>query len=120
MQRVFVLDRNRRPLDPCHPARARQLLKARRAAIFRQRPFTIILSDRTIEESTVHPHRVKIDPGSTTTGLALVKLQIHVAPLLLGGGVRLFEHVGENVELEPSRVVESPGVTHLRYRLAKD
>jgi len=73
MQRVFVLSKDKQPLDPCHPARARQLLKARRAAIFRQRPFTIILSDRTIEESTVHPHRVKIDPGSTTTGLALVQ-----------------------------------------------
>jgi len=76
MQRVFVLDRNKQPLDPCHPARARQLLKAGRAAILRQRPFTIILRDRMVAQSVVHPHRVKIDPGSTTTGIALVQEEI--------------------------------------------
>ena len=73
MQRVFVLDRNKQPLDPCHPARARQLLRAGRAAIMRQRPFTIILRDRTVDQSVVHPHWVKIDPGSKTTGIALVQ-----------------------------------------------
>lgn len=40
---VFVLDSNRKPLDPCHPARARKLLKAGKAAVFRRYPFTIIL-----------------------------------------------------------------------------
>ena len=50
----------------------------------------------------------------------LDELQIHVAPLLLGGGVRLFDDTGgDPVELEPTRVVESPGVTHLRYRVVK-
>ncbi|MGH3037642.1 MAG: dihydrofolate reductase family protein [Gaiellaceae bacterium] len=49
----------------------------------------------------------------------LDELQIHVAPLLLGGGLRLFEDVGELIELEPTRVVESPGVTHLRYRVVR-
>jgi dihydrofolate reductase len=49
----------------------------------------------------------------------LDELQIHVVPLLLGGGRRLFEDVGELVELEPTRVVESPGVTHLRYRVVR-
>lgn len=73
MQRVFVLDKDKEPLDPCHPARARQLLRARRAAILRYRPFTIILRDCTAAQSAVHPHRVKIDPGSTTTGIALVQ-----------------------------------------------
>jgi dihydrofolate reductase len=49
----------------------------------------------------------------------LDELQIHVVPLLLGDGVRLFEdHVGpERHELECTRVIESPTVTHLRYRL---
>lgn len=71
--RVFVLDAKKRPLDPCHPARARQLLKSGRAAVFRRYPFTIILKDRLREESVVHPHRVKIDPGAKVTGLALVR-----------------------------------------------
>lgn len=71
--RVFVLDKNKKPLDPCHPARARQLLKTGRAAVFRRYPFTIILRDRLLENSVVHPHRVKIDPGAKVTGLALVR-----------------------------------------------
>jgi dihydrofolate reductase len=50
----------------------------------------------------------------------LDEIQIHIAPLLLGGGVRLFEHLdGASVELERNRVVDSPSVTHLRYRVVK-
>ena len=71
--RVFVLDKNLNPLDPCHPARARELLQKGRAKVFKRYPFTIILQDRTVEESTVHPHRIKIDPGSKTTGIAVIQ-----------------------------------------------
>ena len=70
---VFVLDKNRKPLDPCRESRARKLLDKGRAAVFRMYPFTIILKDRTLEESVVHEHRVKIDPGSKTTGVAVVR-----------------------------------------------
>jgi dihydrofolate reductase len=50
----------------------------------------------------------------------LDELQIHVAPVLLGGGVRLFGDLGtEGIKVESSRVIESPGVTHLRYRVVK-
>ena len=46
----------------------------------------------------------------------LDELQIHVVPLLLGDGVRLFEHLGpDRPELEQARVISSPTVTHLRY-----
>jgi dihydrofolate reductase len=47
------------------------------------------------------------------------ELQIHVAPVLLGGGVRLFEdHVGAQLpEVEATRVIQSPAVTHLRYSI---
>jgi dihydrofolate reductase len=47
----------------------------------------------------------------------LDELQIHVVPLLLGDGVRLFERLDQLAELEATRVVESPSVTHLRYRV---
>ena len=48
----------------------------------------------------------------------LDELQLHVVPVLLGGGVRLFENLGpDQRELECTRVVEAPGVTHLRYRV---
>ena len=72
MCRVFVLDIDRQPLDPCHPARARELLRNGRASVFRRFPFTIILHDRKRADSVVHNHRLKIDPGSKTTGMALL------------------------------------------------
>jgi len=51
----------------------------------------------------------------------LDELQIHVVPVLLGDGVRLFEnHLGsQQGELECTRVIESPAVTHLRYRVVR-
>lgn len=67
---IFVLDTNKQPLMPCHPARARQLLKNGKAAVFRRYPFTIILAER--DGGDVQPVSVKIDPGSKTTGLATV------------------------------------------------
>lgn len=72
VQHVLVLSSDKQPLDPCHPARARQLLKAGKAAVLRRYPFTIILKDRTADEAATTPHRVKLDPGSKTTGIALV------------------------------------------------
>jgi dihydrofolate reductase len=49
----------------------------------------------------------------------LDEIQLHVAPVLLGDGVRLFEnHLGSELrEIECTSVIESPTVTHLRYRV---
>ena len=48
----------------------------------------------------------------------LDEFQLHVAPVLLGGGVRLFaDREGGPLRLEPGRVLSSPAVTHLRYRV---
>ena len=50
----------------------------------------------------------------------LHEIQIHLVPVLLGAGRRLFDHTGtEQMELERTRVIESPGVTHLRFRVVK-
>src|SRR2546423_13759230 len=50
----------------------------------------------------------------------LDEIQIHLVPVLLGGGVRLFDHLGAGaVELELLRAVDAPGVTHLRYRVVR-
>lgn len=68
---VLVLDTDRRPLAPCRPITARKLLTANKAAVFRQYPFTIILNKKA-EASTVKFCELKIDPGSKTTGLALL------------------------------------------------
>ena len=47
------------------------------------------------------------------------ELQVHVAPVLLGSGVRLFENLGADVKVEPDRVIASPNVTHIRYRVVR-
>jgi dihydrofolate reductase len=50
----------------------------------------------------------------------LDELELHVVPLLLGGGARLFDDLGDaEVRLEQIRVVEAPGVTHLGYRVVR-
>jgi dihydrofolate reductase len=50
----------------------------------------------------------------------LDELQIHVVPVLLGGGVRLFDSLGpDQIQLEATRVIESPTVTHLRFRVVR-
>jgi dihydrofolate reductase len=48
----------------------------------------------------------------------LDELELHVAPVLLGGGARLFENLGgADVRLEQVRAVEAPGVAHVKYRV---
>jgi dihydrofolate reductase len=50
----------------------------------------------------------------------LDEVHINLVPVLLGGGVRLFEHLGTtHIELESPRVIEAPGVTHLTFRVLK-
>jgi dihydrofolate reductase len=48
------------------------------------------------------------------------EFQLHVSPVLLGSGVRLLDNLGaERPGVELTRVIDSPVVTHLRYRVAK-
>ncbi len=68
---VLVIDTNRKPLTPCSPGTARRLLKAGKAAVFRRYPFTLVL--KKAFEGDPEPCELKIDPGSKTTGLALLK-----------------------------------------------
>lgn len=70
MQRVFVLDKLQASLMPCSPARARELMNNKKAKMFKLQPFTIILVDR--QGGDIQAIEEKIDPGSKTTGLALV------------------------------------------------
>jgi RRXRR protein len=71
MAQVFVIDQQKTPLDPVHPGRARFLLTAGHAAVYRRYPFVIIMKEAK-PEGHPQPLRVKIDPGSKTTGLAVV------------------------------------------------
>ena len=70
MNNVFVLSNTKKPLMPTRPARARRLLRDKKAAVYRIHPFTIILIDRADGET--QPIEAKFDPGSKTTGIALV------------------------------------------------
>ncbi len=50
----------------------------------------------------------------------LDELQLHVAPLLLGDGVRLFDGLGpDDARLEPTSVLHAPAATHLTYRVVR-
>ena len=75
MNSVFVIDTDKKPQSPVHPAVARRLLSDGSAAVWRRCPFTIILKSAVPESERPGETgglRVKIDPGSRTTGLALV------------------------------------------------
>ena len=50
----------------------------------------------------------------------LDELELHVVPVVLGDGARLFENLGDaEVRLEQVRAVEAPGVTHVKYRAVR-
>jgi dihydrofolate reductase len=49
----------------------------------------------------------------------LDELELHVVPVILGGGARLLDDVGPQVKLEQVRAIESASVTHLKYRVVK-
>jgi 5-methylcytosine-specific restriction endonuclease McrA len=69
---VFMLDASQQPLSPCHPSVARKLLQNGKASVYKRFPFTVILK-REVENPIVEPVTLKVDPGSKTTGMALVQ-----------------------------------------------
>ncbi len=71
MSKVFVLDTHKQPLNPVHPGRARMLLSQGKAAVFKRYPFTIILKS-AVKSPVVESLRIKLDPGSKITGIAIV------------------------------------------------
>ena len=70
---VFVLDRQGKALMPCSEKRARLLLERGRARIHRLVPFVIRLVDRQAASCVFQSLRIKLDPGSKATGMALVR-----------------------------------------------
>ncbi|MFB8794988.1 MAG: RNA-guided endonuclease IscB [Microcoleus sp.] len=110
---VFVLDTEKRPLNPVQPGQARRLLDTGKAAVFRKYPFTIIL--KVAVTTTSESITLKIDPGSKTTGIALVQ-----------GGKVIFgaelTHRGQTIKasLESRRSLRrSRRNRHTRYRQAR-
>jgi len=74
LRNVFVVDANKQPLNTIHPGEARLLLTRGKAAVLKRYPFTIILKE-ACDDPVVAELRIKIDPGSKTTGIAIVNDQ---------------------------------------------
>jgi dihydrofolate reductase len=68
--------------------------------------------------STVDPQPgAQVGQQCVAAGLA-DEISIHLVPVLFGSGTRMFEHLGGgHVQLETVEVIETPGATHLRYRI---
>jgi len=117
MQRVFVIDKNKHPLMPCHPARARELLRKGKAAVYRTFPFTVILKER--EGGDTQPMAFKIDPGSKTTGMALVADFKRGKRVIWAGELT---HRGQQIRdalLSRRQLRRSRRARHTRYRQAR-
>jgi 5-methylcytosine-specific restriction endonuclease McrA len=71
MSNVFVVDANKQPLNTVHPGEARLLLNMGKVAVLKRYPFTIILKV-AIDDPVVAELRIKIDPGSKATGIAIL------------------------------------------------
>jgi 5-methylcytosine-specific restriction endonuclease McrA len=113
---VFVVDTNKAPLNPVHPGRARLLLKRGQAAVLKHYPFTLILKT-AVESPQVQPLRLKIDPGSKTTGLAIV--DDHNGQVLFAAELT---HRGQEIKkaLDSRRAVRKRRrARHTRYRKPK-
>ena len=66
---VFVIDKRKTPLSPTSNANARKLLKQKRAVVHKVYPFVIRLKESKVNNNSF---TIKLDPGATTTGVAIV------------------------------------------------
>lgn len=110
----FVLASTKKPLMPCTPKRARLLLERGKAAVFRIYPFTIILKER--EDGETQPVEFKVDPGSKTTGIAVVAQGKTGKKVVAGSNI---QHRGQAIKkrLEQRRGVRrSRRNRHVRHR----
>jgi 5-methylcytosine-specific restriction endonuclease McrA len=112
---VFLIDANKTPMNPIHPAQARKLLETNKAAVFRRYPFVLIMN-RVVQNIVTYPITLKIDPGSKFTGIALVNDRSEVV-----WGMEL-QHRGGAIKdsLETRKAVRrGRRARHTRYRQAR-
>lgn len=80
--------------------------------------------EAAVKQAKAAAKEKNVGVGSASTGQQVMKaglldeVQIHLVPILLGEGRRLFQDIGE-FDLARTRVIEAPGVTHLRFRVAR-
>ena len=112
---VFVLDKSKKPLNMISHAKARILLKNKQAVVHKIYPFTIRLKDNSCVGKD-KAYTVKIDPGSRTTGVAVIDDKDSVVMLAE------IEHRGHIIKknLDDRRAVRrSRRQRHTRYRPAR-
>ncbi len=115
---VFVLDKHQKPLMPCSEKRARLLLERGRARVVHLAPFTIRLVDRLQEHSALQDLRVKLDPGSKTTGVAITLDGAHGTKVVFLG--EIVHKSGIKARLDARRAVRrGRRFRHTRYRPAR-
>ena len=96
--------------------------------VYEGSPFRFVTEG--LESALEQAKAIASDKGVGVVGASLVQqciraglldeIHVDVVPVLLGGGVRLFDHLGtEPIELESTRVIEGAGVTHLTFRVVK-
>ena len=97
--------------------------------VYEGSPFTFVTEgvESAIEQARAVAGDKTVAVGAASLAQQCLKLglldeiQIHLVPVLLGEGVRLFDHLGgETIELESTRVIETPGVIHLTFRVLKE
>lgn len=117
-QMVFVLDKHKKPLMPCTEKRAKLLLSHSRAVVHRVAPFTIRLKDRVAEKCELQPLRLKLDPGSKVTGLAVLREEPGKVEAIFLGEIR--HKPGIKAGLDTRRALRRNRRNRkLRYRKAR-
>ena len=94
---VFVIGKRKKPLMPCSEKRARKLFGSGRARVCRLIPFSIRLVDREVAACELQSVKIKIDPGSKFTGIAVVRESTDVD--VVTGEVSVTVHVLNLFEL---------------------
>ena len=109
--RVFVLSKDRTPLMPCHAARARELLGKGKAVVVRLYPFVIRLRHNPVQ-AQAQPTGLKLDPGTTTSGIGIVRVTPQIQAAL---HLSELTHRGESIHTGWGRV-RPIGVTDVTAR----
>jgi 5-methylcytosine-specific restriction endonuclease McrA len=115
MSNVLVIDQEKQPCQPVHPAQARLLLSTGRATVYRRFPFVIRL--KTVQHQPTQPLRLKFDPGAKTTGIAIV--HDHIGQVMWAAEL---SHRGEAIRAKLARrraIRRSRRQRHTRYRPAR-
>ena len=114
IQKVFVIDAEGKPLLPTHPARARKLLRAGRAKVYRMVPYTIQLN--RIVDDPVGSFTVGIDDGAKEVGIAVVNEATQ--EVVFQGTIRLRQDVTRKMK-QRSKYRRTRRSRKLRHRKAQ-